>query len=490
LFGVSTQVNVPDKQDLLERLESLPFGRFHMLLIGLVFGAVAFDNMDQATLSFVIPAYSREWGLTPTITRLNPIMGITGTLIGAVLGGLLADRIGRRKTFNIMILIFAATELVNGFAQSFDWVVTSCFVMGIGVGGAVPVAFSIISEFTPASKRGAVQIITGVVSIGGGYIIASASANAFLDTLGWRFLFGIGVIPAFLVPLMYKFCPESPRYYLKKGRIQQAVESVRRVEQLSGVGHVKELYVNKYSVNTETETVGGMAKLWSKKFRKVSTLVWLYGALWGFFNFGLLVWLPTILTTHFDYTSHSTAYFTSVVDLAGIPVGFLTAYVFDKLGRKPILMLYSVLSGVAVLLMGLLGVGGALAPALFVAIGFVIYSTGFALAGMFPPYASELYDTDVRATGAGWAVAISRVTGVTSIFVIGGLLSSNVGTPLIFGLLGAPLILAGIVVHMLGLETKGIVLEKIAPQMRGTLTIVRCKGLQESAVAWEPTNGV
>jgi len=159
--------------DVLDRLERVRFGRFHVLLLALVFIAVAFDNMDQVTLSFVIPQYSREWGLTPAITRIHPALGIGGTLIGAVIGGMIADRIGRKKTFNVMILVFAITELANGFAQSFAWVVSACFIMGVGVGGAVPIAFSMISEFAPAKRRGIMQILIGVVSIGAGYLIAS-----------------------------------------------------------------------------------------------------------------------------------------------------------------------------------------------------------------------------------------------------------------------------------------------------------------------------
>jgi sugar phosphate permease len=111
-------------------------------------------------------------------------------------------------------------------------------------------------------------------------------------------------------------------------------------------------------------------------------LMWLYGGFWGFFNFGLLAWLPTILAAHLVYTAHSISCLTSVLDLAGIPAGFLTTYIFDKLGKRPVLVLYPVLSETAGLLTGAFGIGGALASVLFVTTGFVIYSTGFALVGM------------------------------------------------------------------------------------------------------------
>lgn len=455
--------------DLLDRLESIPFSRFHIILIILVFAAVAFDNMDQVTLSFVIPQYSKEWGLTPAITRIHPALGIGGTLIGAIIGGILADRIGRKKTFNVMILVFAVTELANGFAQNFLWVISACFIMGIGVGGAVPIAFSMISEFAPARIRGVMQILIGVVSIGAGYIIASGLAYAFMPTLGWRFLFAIGVIPGLFIPLIWKYVPESPRYLIAKGRFKEAIESVRSVETTAGVGHAANLAVSSSTNNGEGEKMGSLKELWGKQYRIRSALTWAYGGLWGFFNFTMLVWLPTILITRFNYTAGGTAYYTSIVDIAAIPVGVLTAAFFERAGRKSTLSVYPIVGGLFTILLGWSGTAGLLEPILFVVLGLVIYSTGFALAGMFPPYASELYPTNVRASGTGWAVAISRVTGVLGLVAGGGLLAANVTSLEFFSIVGVPLVIAGIVQALIGVETKKARLEEI---VKGSVSFV------------------
>ncbi len=448
---------------MLERLEGIRFGRFHALLLALVFVAVAFDNMDQVTLSFVIPRYSKEWGLTPAISLLNPVLGIGGTLIGAIVGGAIADKIGRKRTFNVMILIFAFTELANGFAQSFGWVVTACFIMGIGVGGAVPIAFSMISEFTPAKHRGIAQILIGVISIGVGYIIASGAAYLFMPSLGWRFLFAIGFAPALLVPLIQKYVPESPRYFLAKGEYSSAIDSVRRVEEVAGMGHVRDLVIGSCCVSdSKAEKMSSVRELWTLPYKMRSLLTWVYGGLWGFFNFSMLVWLPTILIGKFGYAASSVAYYTSVVDIAAIPVGFLTAAFFERVGRKPTLMIYPIVGGALTILVGWLGVEGLLEPLLFVVLGIVIYSTGFALAGMFPPYASELYGTNVRASGTGWAVGISRVTGVLGLLVGGELLAAKVDPLTFFLVVGVPLVIAGVSMAFLGVETKKTRLEEIA----------------------------
>ncbi len=449
-------------QDLLDRLESIRFGRFHGLLLALVFVAVAFDNMDQVTLSFVIPVYSREWGLTPATTLLNPALGIGGTLIGAIVGGKIADKIGRKKTFNVMILVFAFAELANGFAQSFGWVVVFCFIMGIGVGGAVPIAFSIISEFTPAKFRGIAQILIGVISIGVGYIIASGVAYSFMPSLGWRFLFAIGVAPAFLVPLIQKYVPESPRYLIANGRYDDAIDSVRKMEEVAGAGHVPEILIGSCCISdSKAEKMGSLRELWTLQYKVRSLLTWVYGGLWGFFNFSMLVWLPTVLISKFGYAPNSVAYLTSIIDIAAIPVGFLTAAFFERTGRKPTLAIYSIVGGALTVSVGWLGAAGLLEPLLFVVLGIVIYSTGFALAGMFPPYASELYGTNVRATGTGWAVGISRIGGVLGLVAGGVLLAAKVDPLTFFSIVGVPLVIAGVVMAFLGVETKKKRLEEI-----------------------------
>jgi len=447
-----------EQQDLLDRLESLPFSKFHIILVLLVFAAIAFDNMDQVTLSFVIPQYSKEWGLTPAITRIHPVLGIGGTLIGAILGGYIADRIGRRKTFNIMLLVFSITELANGFAQSFLWVIVACFIMGVGVGGAVPIAFSIISEFVPSKQRGIIQILIGVVSIGAGYIIASGLAYIAMPIFGWRFLFTIGVIPAFFIPLMQKYCPESPRYLISKGRFDDAIKSVRMVESVAGVSHIANLTI---TPPKDKEKAGSLKEIWGKRYRVKSILIWMYGGLWGFFNFSMLVWLPTVLVTRLGFTPTGAAFYTSEVDFASIPIGFLTAVFFEKVGRKPTLTAYPVVGGVITMLIGWFGTVGRLEPALFILLGTVVYASGFSLAGMFPPYASELYSTDVRASGTGWGVSLSRITGVIGLAFIGGLLASGLKVLSFFTLLGVPLVIAGILMGLIGIETKQKRLEEI-----------------------------
>jgi AAHS family 4-hydroxybenzoate transporter-like MFS transporter len=262
--------------------------------------------------------------------------------------------------------------------------------------------------------------------------------------------------------LIQKYVPESPRYLIAKARYDDAIESVRKVEEVATAGHVPEITIGPCCISeSRGEKSGSVTELWTLRYRVRSLLTWAYGGLWGFFNFSMLVWLPTVLITRIGYAPNSVAYYTSVVDIAAIPVGFLTAAFFERMGRKRTLAVYPIVGGLVTILVGWLGRTGVLDPLLFLVLGIVIYSSGFALAGMFPPYTSELHGTNVRASGTGWAVGISRVTGVLGLVVGGELLAAKVDPLTFFSIVGIPLVAAGVLMAFLGVETKKKRLEEI-----------------------------
>lgn len=162
------------------------------------------------------------------VAGIHPAFGLGGTLIGAIFWGTVGDRIGRLRTLLVTIGIFSATSLINGFAVSFPMVVAVCFVMGFGVGGAVPLAFTMLAEYLPVRYRSRTVVIVGILAITGGYAIASIGAITLLPAFGWRSLFLIGVLPAALIVWMARAIPESPRFLCGKGRYAEAEGIVRR----------------------------------------------------------------------------------------------------------------------------------------------------------------------------------------------------------------------------------------------------------------------
>ncbi|MFQ5931494.1 MAG: MFS transporter, partial [Nitrospiraceae bacterium] len=268
-----------------------------------------------------------------------------------------------------------------------------------------------------------------------------------------------------------KYVPESPRYLVSKGRMAEAAASVAIIEALSGVNPVKAATLPgnptpaapmATAVESHAmETMSGVSELWTALHLKKTALTWLYGGGWGFFNFGFIVWFPSLLLAS-RFTSGAVHSFTAVVDLIAIPLGFLLAWLYDKWGRKPILTLFPVLGAVATLLVGLMLAAGVRDILLLAAPAILVYSAGLSLGGAFPSYAAEIYPTAVRGTGSGWAVAVSRLTGVIALFLGGAWLAGGLGAREILLFLSVPLLLAGAGMAILGIETKEKTLEEIA----------------------------
>lgn len=404
-----TGVNVP-ASEIAARLDRLPFGLFHLALVAAVFTGLAFDHMDQVVLSFVIPRYREEWGLSAQHASINPTTGLAMTFVGAVFWGMVADRIGRKRTLLITLSVFAVTMGLNGFAWSFPQLVVTCVVMGFGVGGTIPLAFTLLAEYTPARYRGTAMVLVGVLSLVGGYLIASGSAILFIDAFGWRSLFLVGLAPLALLPVIAWLVPESPRFLLARGRTEEALRVLRRLEG-AGRGAARledpERSAEPRLPIAADEPVGegglslrSIGRLWRPGYRRRTTLLWSYAFAFGFFTFGFLTWLPTVLQeAGFDQSGihlHAT-----IMDLFAIPSALLTGYLFFRWSTKNTLVLYPAVAGIAMLAFSALVWNGTLGSASLLVVGGTVFAFGTVLLGIFGPYSSEVYPTDIRGSGSG-----------------------------------------------------------------------------------------
>lgn len=466
---------------ITERLDRLPIGGFHVALIVAVFTGLAFDHMDQVVLSFVIPRYRQEWGLSAELASLNPMTGLGMTFVGALFWGMVADHIGRKRTLIATLALFSATMAINGFAWSFPQLVITCMVMGFGVGGTIPLSFTLLAEYTPAKYRGMAMVLVGVLSLVGGYLIASGSALLLVDTHGWRSLFLVGLAPAVLLPVIAWLVPESPRYLLARGRVQEAAHIVERLEARAGVRQATRPSDVRALAATDgrepevaTQEHGGegalsfrdIGRLWQKAYRRRTAMLWTYAFAFGFFTFGFLTWLPTVLKQA-GFEEGAIHLYATIMDLFAIPAALLTAVLFFSWSTKRTLALYPAVAGLAMVVFSALVWSGALTAASLLLVGGVVFAFGTILLGIFGPYATEVYPTDIRGTGSGWATGMSRF-GALAAIPVGGLLL-GAGVPLFVHQLvfGVPLLLAAVIMAALGIETRQRRLEEIAGPTAG-----------------------
>jgi putative MFS transporter len=214
-------------------LDEVPIRASHVALMLVMAAAVTIDVMKPATLSFVLPGMTREYGLRSPLhptggvpAALLPLVGITGTVLGSFVWGWLGDRIGRRPSILMAAMTFIATSIC-GSMPSFALNIVMCFVMGLGVGGMLPIMFTIMAETIPARHRGWLLVLIGG-DVAGAYILTSWLAAALVPSLSWRILWLIGFPTGVFLILLSRWIPESPRFLLAHGRTEEAESVMRR----------------------------------------------------------------------------------------------------------------------------------------------------------------------------------------------------------------------------------------------------------------------
>src|SRR5690625_1157464 len=210
-----------------QRLDRLPFTRAHGRLLGGSGIGWALDAMDVGLISFVIAALGQEWGLSAGERSWIASVGFVGMAIGASVGGLLADRIGRRQVFALTLLIFGLATGASALATGLVMLIVLRFLVGLGLGAELPVASTLVSEYAPKRIRGRVVVILEAFWALGW--IAAALIGYFVvpGDNGWRWAFLIGMVPAFYAIYVRLGLPESVRFLERTGRLDQAEAAVR-----------------------------------------------------------------------------------------------------------------------------------------------------------------------------------------------------------------------------------------------------------------------
>ena len=273
--------------DILTRLHRLPVGKFHYKLLVLVGLGWLFDAMDTGMVSFVLATLGAEWQLSPKELGWIVSIGFVGMALGAVLSGSLADRIGRKGVFAATMLLYSvATGLC-----ALSWDLTSLlffrFWVGFGLGGQLPVAVSLVSEYAPPQVRG--RFIVLLESFWGlGWLVAALASYFFIPQYGWHSAFLIGALPVFYVLIVWKLLPESVPYLINKGRVQEAHEMVCRLEAEAGLPVATEAVVN---APAEKESIS-FARLWQPPFARRTLMLWRiwFGIVFSYY--GIFTWLP------------------------------------------------------------------------------------------------------------------------------------------------------------------------------------------------------
>jgi len=422
-----------------ERLDGLPFTAEHRrLLVGSGVGW-ALDALDVGLISFIIAQLTVQWRLSPTDASLIASVGFAGMAIGAALGGLLADRLGRRQVFALTLLAYGLFTGVSALSWSVGALIAFRFLVGLGLGAELPVASTLVSEFAPPRIRGRVVVVLESFWAVGwtlaaliGFLVVPSSPN------GWRWALALGAVPAVYAVLVRLRLPESVRFLESRGRSTEAEAVVRRFE-VAAQDRPRPSTGTAPAPVAEPDERGRsrVAALWARPLRRRTAALWAVWFLVNFSYYGAFIWLPTLLYASGFSLVRSFGY-TLLITLAQLPGYAASAVLVERWGRRRTLGTFLVGSAVAAALFA-----GADGTASILLAGMLLSFFNLGAWGALYAVTPELYPTRLRGTGAGWAAGVGRIASVLAPLSV-PLLRDAGGTGLLFVVFAAVFVLAAL----------------------------------------------
>jgi putative MFS transporter len=437
-------------------LDGLKLNRRHWLIFALCSIAFAFDALDFQIMALVAPAVARDWKVAPQTMGFILSATAIGMVLGSYLFGTVSDRIGRRTGFQITILIFSVFCGLCALARNPTELAILRFFTGIGIDGFVPIDTAIMSEFMPKSSRGKLMAIWAIFFSAGG-LLAAFMARVVGADLGWRSLFLVGAFPALLVFFVRLIIPESPRFLLRKGREDDARKSIHWLA-------MEQPLPPPIGVAAKTVDQGSakvtIATLFMPLYRRRTTMLWLLWFAWSFSYFGVLLWLPSLLVQHRGVPGAQVFSYMMGFLITGMCGRAAISILVDTWGRKNSIALVGVLSTITLIVFS--QQTGYEKLMIFGYLFAFFHDAGLSAVA---PYTPELYPTQARATGVGYANGAGRIASIVSPIVVGFLVPA--GLNYVFAVLAIGYLVAAIVVLAFGFETKGMVLERSSLEKTG-----------------------
>ncbi|KAA6460453.1 MFS transporter [Acidobacteria bacterium AB60] len=420
--------------------EDAPLTPAHWVQIVILAAALIIDVMKPATLGFVIPGMRAEYGLTFAGVTVLPFAALLGTTVGSFIWGLLADLYGRRATILLASVIFMGTSIC-GSMPSFAWNIFMCFMMGVGAGGLLPVAYALLAEIMPTRHRGWCLVLVGGVGSVGGYFATSTLSAWLQPTFGWRIMWLINLPLALILIAVSPLLQESARFLQSMGRLLEARETLARF----GIAVDR----------AWTPVAAARRKIpqWPSEPPKIFGLTCalsLTALCVGFVNFGVLLWLPGSLMRE-GRTVGAASELIAQSSLIAAPTTLLVSWLYSTWSTKRTLVLTVAITTVgliAILLRDLDNLPLLSSPVLPVVL-LIVGTSG--IISVLLPYSAESYPLRIRGRATGWVAGFSKG---------GGLLAQGLGTLALVPALGVtagavalPCLLSIVLLATLGHET-------------------------------------
>ncbi len=429
-------------------LDDAKISQMHVKVVALIAAGYFFDVIDLIVLGSLIPDMIQSKFATGAEAALVGSATVFGMFIGAAGQGEFSDRWGRKTVYQFNLLLFGIFTILGALAPTVFWLMVCRFIAGLGLGGEQPLAFAYAGEYSPKAIRG--RILAIVHFIGGACVwpIASLFTLFFRDSIGWRGVWIVIGIGALIVWLFRFWLPESPRYLATHGRGKEALDVLARM----GIEGPKEQLTTSAASDSRSDPFMLVFKMFP---RRVIAGMICFSAFFGV-AIGLGTWLPNIMTAK-GFTITKSLTYTFGMTLAVPCASLFMMYALDKYGRKPT----SVCAFVAAGLMAIVFANAATDTQLLVA-GFIMIFFIQVAGNSMQIFASEVFPTNARASGFGWAAGVGRLA---TAFIVPTILwiQNTYGLTTVFVCLAVVLVIAAFSVTQMGPEARQKGLDEIAP---------------------------
>lgn len=379
-----------------------------------------FDALDVGILSFVIAALAIDWSLTPQQMGWIGSMNSIGMAVGALVFGLLADKYGRKNIFMWTLIIFSVASGLSALTTTLAAFMILRFFVGMGLGGELPVASTLVSESVEPKERGRVVVLLESFWAGG-WLLAAVISYFVIPAYGWRVALLLTAIPAVYAIYLRISLPDSPKFEEVKEKRQPIMKN--------------------------------MLSVWKKEHARNTLMLWIVWFMVVFSYYGMFLWLPSVMVIK-GFSMIKSFEYVLIMTLAQLPGYFTAAWIIEKVGRKFVLSVYLLGTAVSAYMFGF-----ADTTATLLISGMLLSFFNLGAWGALYAYTPENYPTIIRGTGAGMAAAVGRIGGILGPLLVGTLVAKNMEIGWIFTIFTVAIIIAVIAVIFLGKETKQIELQ-------------------------------
>jgi len=428
------------KVNINELIDKARFTPFHWKVLIWCLLIIIFDGYDLVIYGVALPLLMQQWSLTAVEAGLLASAALFGMMFGAMIFGTLSDKLGRKKTILICVTLFSGFTFIGAFAKGPTEFAILRFIAGLGIGGVMPNVVALMTEYAPKKIRSTlVAIMFSGYAIGG---MTSALLGAWLvKDMGWQIMFLIAGIPLLLLPLIWKFLPESLAFLVKSNHSEQAKSIVGRIAPQIQVNAKTQLVLNE-----STATDAPVLALFQQGRTFSTFMFWIAFFMCLLMVYALGSWLPKLMLQA-GYSLGASMLFLFALNIGGMVGAIGGGALADRFHLKPVITIMFIVGSAALTLLGINS------PQ------FILYRL-IAIAGagtigsqiLLYTFVAQFYPTALRSTGMGWASGIGRIGAIIGPVLTGALLTLELPHQMNFLAIAIPGVIAALAIFMVNLK--------------------------------------